>query len=67
MGDGMLAAIDMLERARKEAITSGETPRERVIIAMTDGEANVGINPTVAAKLAKEKNIRVHTVGIGKE
>jgi Mg-chelatase subunit ChlD len=67
MGDGILSAVNMLERARQEAVNAGQPPRERVIIAMTDGEANVGLDPKIAAKLAAEKHIKIHTVGIGKE
>lgn len=34
------------------------------IILITDGESNVGENPILAAKSAREKDIRVNTIGI---
>ncbi|MDD5377408.1 MAG: VWA domain-containing protein, partial [Candidatus Gracilibacteria bacterium] len=39
--------------------------RQKVIIVLTDGEANMGINPTIAAKLAKEQGVKIYTLGIG--
>ncbi len=32
---------------------------------MTDGEANVGIDPKPVAKLMAEKNVKIHSIGIG--
>lgn len=38
----------------------------KVIILLTDGSNNAGIiEPTAAAELAKAKNIRVYTIGVG--
>lgn len=37
----------------------------KTIILITDGEVNFGIDPIYAAKLAKEKNITVQSIGIG--
>lgn len=62
MGDGLLVAIDTLENGSKNT-TDGK--REKVIIVLTDGEANMGVNPSVAAKLAAEKGIKIYTIGIG--
>lgn len=41
--------------------------REKVIILITDWEANRGIDPLVALAYLKEKNIKVYTIGIGKD
>lgn len=41
--------------------------RSKVIILLTDGESNTGINPVMAAKLAGEEGIKIYTIGIGKE
>lgn len=38
--------------------------RERVIIMMTDGEANRWLEPIEATRLSKEENIKIYTVGI---
>ncbi len=55
MGDGLLLATDAL---------SGSV-REKVAIVLTDGEANVGLDPEPVAKYAAERGIRIFTVGIG--
>ena len=39
--------------------------KSRVMILITDGENNTGIAPVEAAKLAKENNIRIYTIGAG--
>lgn len=44
---------------------SMKSERRKVIIVLTDGEANMGINPTIAAKLAKEQEVKIYTLGIG--
>ena len=36
-----------------------------MIILLTDGRANIGISPIIAAKLLREKNIRTFVIGIG--
>lgn len=35
------------------------------IILVTDGRANIGIDPRIALKETSEKNIPVYTIGIG--
>jgi Ca-activated chloride channel family protein len=45
-----------------------DTLKSKVIILLSDGESNKGdISPLDAAKLAKTKNIRVYTIGVGQE
>lgn len=45
-----------------------DTLKSKVIILLSDGESNKGdITPLDAAKLAKTKNIRVYTIGVGQE
>ena len=39
--------------------------KSRVMILITDGENNTGMAPVEAAKLAKENNIRIYTIGAG--
>ncbi|NDK19692.1 VWA domain-containing protein [Candidatus Gracilibacteria bacterium] len=39
--------------------------RKKVIIVLTDGEANMGVDPIIAAKLAKEQGVKIYTLGIG--
>ncbi|MBU6272956.1 MAG: VWA domain-containing protein [Betaproteobacteria bacterium] len=35
------------------------------IILLTDGQSNIGADPIAAARLAAERGVRVHTVGVG--
>ncbi|MFA6091141.1 MAG: VWA domain-containing protein [Candidatus Gracilibacteria bacterium] len=72
MGDGLLVALDTLKGDEKTSPRPlGERSgvraieRRKVIIVLTDGEANMGINPTIAAKLAKEQGVNIYTLGIG--
>ncbi|NVP17259.1 VWA domain-containing protein [Candidatus Gracilibacteria bacterium] len=59
-----------------DAILMGETlfekdelykDREKVIILLTDGDANTGVDPVLASLSSKEKNIKIYTIGIGSE
>lgn len=44
-----------------------EQTREKIIILLTDGEANRGIDPLIALGYLKEKNIKVYAIGVGKD
>jgi len=54
--DAMLMGIDAFKDSKD---------REKVIILMTDGEANKWIAPLISVKLAKEKGIKIYSVWIG--
>lgn len=41
-----------------------EEDREKAIILLTDGDANVWVDPKIAALKSKEKDIKVYTIGI---
>lgn len=42
--------------------------KSKVVILLSDGENNKGdVSPMEAGELAKERNIRVYTIGVGKE
>ncbi|MBI5413944.1 VWA domain-containing protein [Candidatus Peregrinibacteria bacterium] len=56
IGDAILAALQKF---------SVSADRSKVLILLTDGEANTGVDPILAAKLAAEKNVKVYTIGIG--
>ncbi len=57
IGTGLGTAVT---RLRNDSLPS------RVIILLTDGSNNMGeIDPLTAAELAKAKNIRVYTIGVG--
>jgi len=55
IGDGINASIGLLKEAKSQS---------KVIIAVTDGQNNTGMDPLKAADLAKRDGIRVHTVAI---
>lgn len=57
IGDGLVSAINR--------ITSGNA-KSKSIILLTDGTNNAGeVPPATAAQIAKQKGIRVYTIGIG--
>lgn len=74
-----VAMVETSERLRKGtaigmALANGITRldkakgKSKVVILLTDGESNVGaIDPTTALDIAKQKGIRIYTVGIGKD
>lgn len=41
--------------------------RQKVIILLTDGDANVWVDPILASLSAKKENIKIYTIGIGSE
>lgn len=44
------------------------TAKSKVVILLTDGTNNAGdISPLTAAELAKQKNVRVYTISVGKQ
>lgn len=58
IGDGIATAINRVKDNKTKS---------KVIILLTDGVNNMGsIDPITAAELAKEYNIRLYTIGIGK-
>jgi len=47
-----------------EAVEPG-SHKGAAIILLTDGQSNIGADPLAAARLAAERGVRVHTVGVG--
>lgn len=58
IGDALLLAGEGLLRNRVKK-------RDQVIILVTDGENNFGIDPLLAARFVRSKNIRFHVIGLG--
>jgi Ca-activated chloride channel homolog len=59
IGTGLGTAVSRLR---------SDTLQSKVIILLTDGESNKGeITPLQAAELAKNKNVRVYTIGVGQD
>ncbi len=65
-GDGLLAALDAVEAARREdpAVVVDEVP-DASIILLADGESTVGIPLDEAAARAADAGVAVHTVAYG--
>lgn len=74
-----LAQVETSERLRKgtaigmalaNAVTRLDKidSESKVVVLLTDGENNVGaIDPNTALEIAKQKEIKIYTVGIGKD
>lgn len=58
----ILASVQLFPEKEKD-----DEKREKVMILLTDGEANKWIDPTLSLKLLKEKGIKVYTVWVGGE
>jgi len=56
IGDAIVAAVNRFQNDAK---------RTKVLVLLTDGEANVGVDPIIAAEHARSKGIKVYTVGLG--
>jgi len=56
IGDAILSAINRFKDSED---------RTKVLVVITDGDANTGADPAIAAQKAKENNIRLYAVGVG--
>lgn len=58
IGEALINAVFKLSGDNREK-------RDKVVILLSDGENNAGMDPLEAARVAKEKGIRVYTIGVG--
>ena len=58
IGDAILSAVNRFKNASE---------RTKVLILLTDGEANVGADPVFAAEHARTNGIKIYTIGLGKK
>ncbi|MFK7780638.1 MAG: VWA domain-containing protein [Candidatus Gracilibacteria bacterium] len=60
IGDALVLAVDSF---------GDNENREKIIILLTDGEANKGLNPLIALKYIQSTNadIKIYTIGIGED
>jgi Ca-activated chloride channel homolog len=63
IGEGITAALD--ELARSVATTPEASRPPAIIVLLTDGSSNAGIDPQTAAANARAASVAVQTVGIG--
>jgi len=55
IGDGIVSSVELLKQAKSQS---------KIIVVVTDGQNNSGLDPLKAADIAKAAGIRVHTVAI---
>ena len=63
--DGKSALGDAMQITRRELTLVGREDAILVVILLSDGQSNTGIEPDVEGKIAADSGIRVITVGIG--
>ncbi len=71
IGDGLLEAVWALPgRTRPASPTTPPTPPRGplppgFVVLMSDGQSNRGVSPTEAARVARDQQVKVYTVGVG--
>ena len=73
IGEGILASLDEIAQVDPSVAPTGATVRrpqgagyaDDVIVVLTDGSNNRGIDPRIAAKQAADRGVRVFTIGYG--
>lgn len=62
--DGLLLGYESLFADKIEWDELSKDNREKIIILITDGEANAGIDPITALKVLKDADIKVYTIWV---
>ena len=57
IGDAILSAVNRFKN---------NPDRTKVLVLLTDGVANVGVDPIFAAEYARADGVKIYTIGIGK-
>ena len=73
IGEGILTSLDAIAQVDPSVAPTGATVRhaagagyaDDVIVVLTDGSNNSGIDPQVAAREAAQRGVRVYTIGYG--
>ena len=73
IGEGILTSLDAIAQVDPTVAPTGATVRhaagagyaDDVIVVLTDGSNNRGIDPQVAAREAAQRGVRVYTIGYG--
>ena len=73
IGDGMLTSLDAIAAVDPAVAPTGATAKRNlgagyaddVIVVLTDGSNNRGVEPSAAAKEAAARGVRVFTIGYG--
>jgi Ca-activated chloride channel family protein len=71
IGQGILTSLDAIAQVDPSVAPTGARPAEArsyahdVIVVLTDGSNNVGVDPQTAARQAAARGVRVFTIGFG--
>jgi Ca-activated chloride channel family protein len=73
IGEGILTSLDAIAQADPSVAPTGATGfrghrigyADDVIVVLTDGSNNQGVDPQTAAKAAADRGVRVFTIGYG--
>jgi len=73
IGEGILTSLDAIAQVDPSVAPTGATVSRRrgagyaddVIVVLTDGSNNRGIDPQTAARVAADRGVRVFTIGYG--
>jgi len=78
IGEGILSSIDAIAevdtavaKSQEDPTQPGPTPVPQgdyapdIVVLLTDGASNTGIDPLVAAQEAADRGVRVYTIGFG--
>jgi Ca-activated chloride channel family protein len=73
IGEGILTSLDAIAEVDPEVAPTGATASraagagyaDDVIVILTDGSNNRGVEPPVAARQAAQRGVRVYTIGYG--
>ena len=58
IGDAILSAVNRFKNS---------PDRTKVLILLTDGEANVGTDPLFSSEYARSNGVKIYTIGLGKK
>jgi Ca-activated chloride channel homolog len=73
IGEGILTSLNAIAEVDRAVAPTGATVRhdaaagyaDDVIVVLTDGSNNRGVDPQVAARQAAQRGVRVYTIGYG--
>ena len=71
IGQGILTSLDAIAQVDSSVAPTGARPAKArsyahdVIVVLTDGSNNVGVDPQTAARQAAARGVRVFTIGFG--
>lgn len=58
IGDAILLTLSRFKKLEE---------RTRVVVLLTDGDANVGVDPIISAEMARGDGVKIYTIGLGQK